>query len=76
MTATDTGYEYEYDFGRFNAAGEWVNGKLPAKHRDAVLKTLVDFYPKLTLFIVDECELTLVSAATLTQVPLAELSAQ
>ncbi|PQJ90437.1 Crl family RNA polymerase assembly factor, partial [Photobacterium phosphoreum] len=76
MTATETGYEYEYDFGRFNAAGEWANGKLPAKHRDAVLKTLVDFYPKLTPFIVDECELTLVPAATLTQTPLAELLAK
>ena len=74
MTATDTGYEYKYDFGRFNVSGEWATGKLPAKHKAAVLKSLVDFYAKLTPFIIDGCDLTLVPTVTLTQTPLTELS--
>lgn len=74
LTATGNGYEYCYDFGRFDLNGEWNSGKLPAKHKDAVMKTLSDFHGKLTPFIVDECQLTLSSSSELTQTPLTELA--
>lgn len=74
LTATDNGFEYSYDFGRYDLSGEWNEGKLPAKHKDAVMKTLVDFHEKLTPFIVDECQLTLSASSNLTQAQLTELA--
>lgn len=74
INPTSDGFEYCYDFGRYDLSGEWKLGKLPAKHKDAVLKTLIDFHAKLTPFIIDECSLTLVPAASLVQPKLTELA--
>lgn len=74
LTATHNGFEYAYDFGRFDLNGEWNEGKLPAKHKAAVMKTLIDFHHKLAPFITDECQLTLSASDTLTQAQLTELA--
>lgn len=65
MTPTDTGFEYQYHFGRFNAAGEWEKDALPAKHEQAVVQTLEEFYPKLVGLLQDELKLTISPAKSL-----------
>lgn len=65
MARTDSGFEYQYYFGRYNDAGEWVKDTLPAKHEKVVLQTLDDFYPKLKGLLQDEFKLTLTAAKSL-----------
>ncbi|MGF1726654.1 sigma factor-binding protein Crl [Photobacterium nomapromontoriensis] len=65
MEKTNNGFEYQYNFGRYNDAGEWVKDALPAKHEKAVLQTLDDFYPKLKGLLHDEFKLTLTAAKSL-----------
>ncbi|MGF1691191.1 sigma factor-binding protein Crl [Photobacterium kagoshimensis] len=73
LNASDKGgYEYRYFFGRYNSAGEWVEDKVPAKHSEAVLKTLHDFYPKLTKALAENFELSVAAAPDLKEVALGE----
>lgn len=65
LTATDIGFEYRYNFGRYDSKGNWIKGVLPAKHTEAVLKTLDDFYVKLTKFVKEDCDLGLQASAEL-----------
>jgi sigma factor-binding protein Crl len=73
LTAEDNGFEYCYDIGRYDINGEWNPGKLPAKHKEAVMKTLIDFYAKLQPFIIDDCNLSLSPSVALEQKKLTEL---
>ncbi|OAN13899.1 XRE family transcriptional regulator [Photobacterium jeanii] len=71
MTESDKGgYQYRYHFGRYNADGNWVEDKVPAKHSEAVLKTLNDFYPKLTSVLDETFEQTIAAADDLTEAEL------
>ncbi|KLV05927.1 XRE family transcriptional regulator [Photobacterium aquae] len=65
LQATEQGFEYQYFFGRYNDSGEWQKEPVPAKHEQAVLQTLDDFYPKLKGLLHDELELSLSAAKEL-----------
>ncbi|KLV11063.1 MULTISPECIES: sigma factor-binding protein Crl [Photobacterium] len=65
MEATKNGFEYHYQFGRFNDQGEWDKDTVPAKHVQAVQQTLDDFYPKLKGLLVDELGLSLTASKAL-----------
>ncbi|MCW8328113.1 sigma factor-binding protein Crl [Photobacterium sp. SDRW27] len=70
LTATDTGFEYRYYFGRYDSKGDWVKENLPAKHEQAVLQTLDDFYAKLTELLNNEFELDVSAAGELEEAEL------
>lgn len=70
LSATETGFEYRYFFGRFDSEGEWQQEAVPAKHEQAVLQTLNDFYPKLTGLLQDELNLTVTPARELAEAEL------
>ncbi|PSW19606.1 Crl family RNA polymerase assembly factor [Photobacterium sanctipauli] len=70
LDATDSGFEYQYYFGRYDAEGEWRKEPVPAKHEQAVQQTLDDFYPKLTALLQDEFELSLTASKALEEAEL------
>lgn len=67
LTPTERGFSYRYFFGRYDVNGDWSEDKLPAKHKDAVMETLNDFYPKLCQFVIDESELELIPSKDLSE---------
>ncbi len=75
LTPTKKGFEYRYYFGRYDAQGKWHRDKVPAKHSEAVLHTLNDFYIKLVSVIEEEFELTLTEAKDLDEVALSAAAA-
>lgn len=74
MTATETGFEYRYFFGRYDSKGEWVKEAVPAKHEQAVLQTLDDFYAKLTGLLQDDFRLSVTAASELEEAELGSLA--
>ncbi|WP_299015970.1 sigma factor-binding protein Crl [uncultured Photobacterium sp.] len=74
ITATETGFEYCYYFGRYDNKGDWLRESVPAKHQQAVLQTLDDFYPKLTGLLQDEFKLELTAASELEEAELGSVA--
>lgn len=57
MKDEDT-FEFHYTLGFYDAAGQWQAQSLPKKHQDEVVRTLREFYEKLSLCL-DEFSLKL-----------------
>jgi len=74
LTAADTGFEYRYHFGRYDNKGDWVKDNVPAKHEQAVLQTLEDFYTKLTDLLQNEFELDITASDELEEAVLGTLA--
>lgn len=46
-TQDNENFEFHYQLGFYNAAGQWQPQALPKKHEEEVVRTLRDFYDKL-----------------------------
>ncbi|MDX1302419.1 sigma factor-binding protein Crl [Photobacterium sp.] len=74
LTATDSGFEYRYYFGRYDSEGNWNQDKVPAKHAEAVVQTIGDFYSKLTNLLQEECGLEVTAADDLKEAALGSMA--
>ncbi|WP_434359258.1 sigma factor-binding protein Crl [Parasalinivibrio latis] len=70
LKPTETGFEYSYQFGRFDEAGNWQNDKVPAKYVEEVSATASSFYEKLKSVIEEEFSLDVQPAPSLKEASL------
>lgn len=58
LTSHENGFQYVYQFGRYDESGEWVSEAIPAKHQEEVVSTLNSFYTKLTALLTNDFSLS------------------
>ncbi|WP_025744453.1 sigma factor-binding protein Crl [Salinivibrio costicola] len=67
LAPTGDGFNYRYGFGLYDHKGDWVNESIPQEAREAVDKTLTNFYTKLYTLLDQELDLSLSPSAALTE---------
>lgn len=65
LNATDDGFRYDYQFGKFNTAGDWLEENIPNQNSQEVQETLSDFYQKLQTFVEQDLNLKILPATEL-----------
>ncbi|RXJ73099.1 sigma factor-binding protein Crl [Veronia nyctiphanis] len=65
LSAREGGFDYTYEFGKFDDKGDWVKGSVPAKSQQEVVATLESFYTKLTDFVEKELNLAVTPSSQL-----------
>ena len=63
LSVIKSGFEYVYEFGKYDKKGHWTQEEVPKDVKDEVQKTLEVFYAKLTAFLDESTELKLVPNA-------------
>ena len=58
-------FEYHYQFGVYNKAGDWVETAIPTEFQHEVSQSLDGFYEKLSMCLTDQLNFSLKPAAIL-----------
>ena len=71
LSTTEEGFFYDYQFGKFNTAGDWLTENIPNQDSQQVRETLSDFYLKLQNFVEEDLNLKILPAKELNHPKLA-----
>ena len=65
LNTDENGFYYDYQFGKFDTKGNWLEETVPNQNSKEVKNTLSDFYQKLQAFVEEDLNMKILPAKEL-----------